>query len=142
VLVDFGLAGRKLRPGCASPYYGAPEVWDADSYRLALDPTATDVYAFSCLAYELLTGITLFDGDSLPALIGSHLGHDGRPQRLGWMLEDPSCRELAEILSAGLAPDPRSRPSIADVGEALHHFAPSVEDRVWPLAPDATRAFQ
>ncbi|MCS6857438.1 MAG: protein kinase, partial [Sandaracinaceae bacterium] len=25
VLVDFGLAGRKIRPGCATPNYGAPE---------------------------------------------------------------------------------------------------------------------
>ena len=27
VLVDFGLAGRRIRPGCGSPHYGAPEVW-------------------------------------------------------------------------------------------------------------------
>jgi eukaryotic-like serine/threonine-protein kinase len=27
VLVDFGLAGRKLRPGCATAAYGAPEIW-------------------------------------------------------------------------------------------------------------------
>ena len=27
VLVDFGLAGRHLRPGCGTSSYGAPEVW-------------------------------------------------------------------------------------------------------------------
>ena len=27
VLVDFGLAGRKIRPGCGTGPYGAPEVW-------------------------------------------------------------------------------------------------------------------
>src|SRR5262249_37825161 len=32
VLVDFGLAGRKIRPGCASPHYGAPEIWDPGMY--------------------------------------------------------------------------------------------------------------
>jgi hypothetical protein len=131
VLVDFGLAGRKLRPGCASPYYGAPEIWDA--HVSGGDATAADVYAYCCLAYELVTGQTLFDGESLPALIGGHLGHDGRPPRLGALYADQRLVELAEILTAGLNPDPRVRPSIFDVGEALRQFAPHVEDRVWPM---------
>jgi serine/threonine protein kinase len=135
VLVDFGLAGRKLRPGCASPYYGAPEVWDSETYRMATDATAADVYAYCCLVYEMLTGQTLFDGETLPALIGNHLTHDGRPPRLAWMFADTQLVELAEIVTAGLAPDPRARPSIADLGEALHQFAPNVSDRVWPLGP-------
>jgi hypothetical protein len=29
VLVDFGLAGRHLRPGCGTANYGAPEIWGA-----------------------------------------------------------------------------------------------------------------
>ena len=133
VLVDFGLAGRKLRPGCASPYYGAPEVWDSQTYRLANDYTSADVYAYCCMAYELLTGRTLFDGESLPALISSHLTHDGRPPRLQALYTDAHLVELAEILIAGLSPDPRARPSITDMGEALRHFAPNIEDRVWPV---------
>jgi eukaryotic-like serine/threonine-protein kinase len=137
VLVDFGLAGHKLRPGCASPYYGAPEVWDSQTYRLATDHTAADVYAYCCLAYELLTGNTLFDGESLPALIGNHLTHDGRPPRLQALYTDHNLVELAEILIAGLSPDPRSRPSIADMAQALHHFAPNIEDRVWPVGAPA-----
>jgi hypothetical protein len=133
VLVDFGLAGRKLRPGCASPYYGAPEVWDSRTYRLAADYTSADVYAYCCLAYELLTGRTLFDGESLPALIGNHLTHDGRPPRLQSLYVDTPLVELAEILIAGLSPDPRARPSITEMGEALRHFAPNIEDRPWPV---------
>jgi serine/threonine protein kinase len=133
VLVDFGLAGRKLRPGCASPYYGAPEVWDSQVYRLAGEAPAADVYAYCCLAYELVTGQTLFDGENLSALIGNHLGHDGRPPRLAALYSDQRLIEFAEILTAGLAPDPRARPSIFDVGEALRQFAPNVEDRVWPM---------
>ena len=39
VLVDFGLAGRKIRPGCASPHYGAPEIWDPGMYG-SNEPTA------------------------------------------------------------------------------------------------------
>jgi serine/threonine protein kinase len=137
VLVDFGLAGRKLRPGCASPYYGAPEVWDSQTYRLAADHTAADVYAYCCLAYELLTGRTLFDGESLPALIGNHLTHDGRPPRLEALYTDHHLVELAEILIAGLSPDPRARPSITDMAQALQHYAPNIEDRVWPVGAPA-----
>ena len=77
VLVDFGLAGRKVRPGCGSPYYGGPEVWDSSSFGDKIDARATDVYAFSCLAFELLTGAPLFAGESLPAIFSAHLGHDG-----------------------------------------------------------------
>ena len=39
VLVDFGLAGRKVRPGCASPYYGAPELWDAVVFQASTGPS-------------------------------------------------------------------------------------------------------
>ena len=46
VLVDFGLAGRKIRPGCASPHYGAPEIWDPGMYG-STEPMAADVYGFS-----------------------------------------------------------------------------------------------
>src|SRR6185503_16785718 len=42
VLVDFGLAGRSLRPGCGSPYYGAPEVWKPVGDP---PPEPADVYA-------------------------------------------------------------------------------------------------
>src|SRR5262249_48389536 len=46
VLVDFGLAGRHIRPGCGSGPYGAPEVWGLAADNGAKEsPTAADVYA-------------------------------------------------------------------------------------------------
>src|SRR5262249_44963779 len=48
VLVDFGLAGRKLRPGCATGAYGAPEVWGVVPEGGAPTPLAADVYGFGC----------------------------------------------------------------------------------------------
>ncbi|HEY0713924.1 MAG TPA: protein kinase, partial [Polyangia bacterium] len=134
VLVDFGLAGRKVRPGCASPYYGAPEVWDAGVLRYTTGPSAVDVYAFCCLAYELLTGHPLFDAETLPALIQGHLGHDGNPPRLMRLHGDPRFAPLAQVLSAGLSRDPRRRASITQLREALRGMAPHLKKQGWPIA--------
>ncbi|HEY0709379.1 MAG TPA: protein kinase, partial [Polyangia bacterium] len=133
VLVDFGLAGRKVRPGCASPYYGAPEVWDAGVLRYSTGPSAVDVYAYCCLAYELLTGHPLFDAETLPALIQGHLGHDGNPPRLMRLHGDPRFAPLAQVLSAGLTRDPRRRASITQLREALKGMAPHLKKQGWPL---------
>jgi hypothetical protein len=134
VLVDFGLAGRKVRPGCASPYYGAPEVWDTQGLGPAAEPTAADVYSFCCLAYELLTGARLFTGDTLPALLAAHFGHTGNPPGLERLREDPRLAPLAEILSLGLAPEPRARFPIGDLRSELARVAPTLRDVPWPLA--------
>lgn len=133
ILVDFGLAGRKVRPGCASPYYGAPEVWDAQGAGKDADPRATDVYAFSCLAYELLTGRTLFSADTLPALVATHLTHDGGPPALASLRKDPMFSPVADILTAGLLQDPSRRPCITDMRAALASVSQDLLDLPWPV---------
>lgn len=138
VLVDFGLAGRKVRPGCGSPFYGGPEVWDANRFGGQTDPRATDVYAFSALAYELLTGRTLFSSDSLPGLLGSHLSHDGDPPGLGLLRGDPHLAAVADVLRAGLAADPSRRAGIEDLREALASLAPDLESSPWPVVGAAS----
>jgi hypothetical protein len=45
LLVDFGLAGRHLRPGCGTANYGAPEIWGAGDTSQAIP---ADVYARHC----------------------------------------------------------------------------------------------
>jgi serine/threonine protein kinase len=134
VLVDFGLAGRKVRPGCASPYYGAPEVWDAGIYRIANDPRAADVYAFCCLAYELFTGRALFEAQTLPALIAEHLQHDGGPPGLARLRSARTLASLADVLGAGLTRDPRRRASVTQMREALRRLTPALEGQHWPVA--------
>jgi hypothetical protein len=136
VLVDFGLAGRKVRPGCGSPYYGAPEVWDMSSFGDRVDPRATDVYAFSCLAFELLTGKPLFAGDTLPAIFAAHIGHDGNPEGLVWMRKHDRHGPLAELLSAGLAREPSKRLGISVMRARLLDFAKErLTAATWPLRP-------
>jgi hypothetical protein len=134
VLVDFGLAGRKVRPGCGSPYYGAPEVWDTASFGDRVDPLATDVYAFSCLAYEMLTGITLFGGDSLPAIITAHLTHEEGPESLRWLRKHRQAAALADLLSMGLRRNPHKRIRLSDMRIALGEIGRSrLRDLSWPL---------
>jgi len=136
VLVDFGLAGRKVRPGCGSPYYGAPEVWDTAQFGDRLDPRATDVYAFACLAYELLTAKPLFAGPTLPAIFAMHLDHDGGPPELEWMCLHDRHASLGELLSAGLRRDPRKRIGMKTLRARLQGIGRErLADSTWPLRP-------
>lgn len=132
-LVDFGLAGRVIRPGCATGPYGAPEVWGVlpDDFRGEPSPMAADVYAFGALAYEVFTGRTLFDADSEVAVIGKHLIHDGHPSELDRLAH---VRPLVELLEHTLRHDPRKRWSVSQVRAALRAIGKVAGDFPWPLA--------
>lgn len=133
VLVDFGLAGRRIRPGCATVYYGAPEVW-APAPRLEVPPMPTDVYAFACMAFEMLTGELLFDGDTAVSIVASHMEHDGVPARLAEYLRVPHLAPLMELFARALHPDPLQRASIDVVRRNLAELAPTLSSMAWPLA--------
>jgi hypothetical protein len=136
VLVDFGLAGRKVRPGCGSPYYGAPEVWDSAEFGDHVDARAADVYAFCCLAYEILTGRPLFAGNTLPAIFAMHLNHDGDPPGLEWMRSHERHAPLADLFSDGLAHDPGERIPIKTMRARLHDLGRErLAEASWPLRP-------
>jgi eukaryotic-like serine/threonine-protein kinase len=134
VLVDFGLAGRKVRPGCASPYYGAPEVWVTEGIGPRAEPPPADVYSYCCLAFELLVGRRLFTGDTLPAVVAAHFEHDGRPAALAILEEHPHLSPVAELLSTGLRADPRQRPAIRELRAELGRLAPGLRQGGWPVA--------
>jgi serine/threonine protein kinase len=134
VLVDFGLAGRKVRPGCASPFYGAPEVWVTEGMGPRAEPAPADVYSFCCLAYELLVGRRLFGGDTLPAVVAAHYAHDGDPPALAALRDDAGLAPVAEALSHGLRADPRNRLTIGQLRVQLAQLAPQLRAGRWPLA--------
>jgi hypothetical protein len=135
VLVDFGLAGRHLRPGCATAEYGAPEVWG--NGRAVSSPLPADVYALGCVCYEVLAGRTLFQGPNEIALITAHLTHDGKPPGVRALLADPATLRLGELLVRMLRTDPLARASIEEVRYALGAVRADLEGRPWPLAPTA-----
>jgi eukaryotic-like serine/threonine-protein kinase len=122
VLVDFGLAGRTVRPGCATLEYGAPEVWGMIEPARA---SAVDVYAFGALAYEVLTGQTLFTANEEAALLVAHGVHDGGPDIIKGL-------PIADVLSSALRRDPNKRASIGEIRKRL--AAVDLSKHNWPLS--------
>ncbi len=135
VLVDFGLSGRKLRPGCASGPYGAPEIW---VHSAEASPLAADVYAFGCLLYEVLMGEVLFDADQQVALVSSHLVHDGGPPKLSRLAARSGFERVAGLASHCLRRDPRNRPTVEQVRRGLAELAPALEGLPWPAIPPSS----
>ncbi len=133
VLVDFGLAGRHIRPGCATGAYGAPEVWGALEGRRDLSPVKADVYAFGCVAFEALTSRVLFRADSELAQIAMHVGHDGFPPPLRGLAARAELGPLAELLFSTLRHDPTHRPSAEAVRKQLARLGPALARASWPL---------
>ena len=133
VLVDFGLAGRHLRPGCGTGQYGAPEVWGLIPRGVTPRPAHADVYAFACLAYEVITGQPLFDGQNELAVINAHLSHDGTPAGLRWLHERRGLMELGELLSNALRRHPEERINVAELREGFRELGPALCKHAWPL---------
>lgn len=137
VLVDFGLAGRHVRPGCASGSYGAPEVW-TDVRDAA--PSAADVYSFACLAFETLTGRVLFSAVDEVAVIAQHVAHDGLPDALRVASNQPGMAGLVEVLFSMLRRDPSARPSMSEARVSLSRLGRALARQRWPFAePRAAR---
>lgn len=136
VLVDFGLSGRRVRPGCATGSYGAPEVWLAHEDKLP-SPLPADIYSFACLAYEVLTGRTLFSAESEIALVSHHLTHDGAPPGIADLAENDALKDLAAVLTRCLRHNPEDRIDVSAVRAQLSALAPTLSSVPWPLG-DAT----
>nr|HEX4314652.1 protein kinase [Kofleriaceae bacterium] len=133
VLVDFGLAGRRLRTGCGSLHYGAAEVWTDKTADL--EPFPADVYATACVAYEVLTGHVLVGGDSMNAVLTSHFSANPGGEALA-KLERAGGRllPLAQLLRAAISRDPRRRPSASRLRAGFAAIAPELATLRWPIS--------
>jgi hypothetical protein len=137
VLVDFGLAGRHLRPGCATLIYGAPEIWETAPGNVHQgQATAADVYALGCFVYEVMTGRTLFDGASDVAIISSHINHDGLPPGVDRMAQIPALQPFAMFLHQCLRNDPTHRSSVPALRRDWQKLSSELAQRPWPLTID------
>ena len=134
VLVDFGLAGRKIRQGCGTGPYGAPEVWGLvpDDFPHP-QPMAADIYSFGCLAFEMITGKVLFDAPNEVTQVTMHVSHDGSPQPMRALMANPEVGPLAEVLVKTLRRDPRHRPTAEALRSDIRAVASMVEDAKWPV---------
>jgi len=139
VLVDFGLSGRKLRPGCGTLDYCSPEVLGSAPADYVPSPLPADIYAFACMAYETLTGQLLFEAEDETTILSLHVMHDGWPDRLALFAHVPEYRDLAMVLAACLRQDPRKRPTARQARAALAKASKTLLDRPWPLTLDRPR---
>jgi serine/threonine protein kinase len=133
VLVDFGLAGRHIRPGCATGPYGAPEVWGALDGQSGLSPAKADLYAFGCVAFETLTGRVLFDAKTEVSQIALHVAHDGFPPPMRALAKRPQFASLTELLFSTLRRSPSDRPSATAAGKELSRITPALAHVPWPI---------
>ena len=130
VLVDFGLAGRHLRPGCGTANYGAPEIWRAGGRSEAIP---ADVYAFGCLIFEAYTGKPLFDGLNEAELLGEHQAHDGDPDAVRALLDQPETRRLGALIVRCLRRDPNDRITMRQARRFLAELDLGSENVEWPV---------
>ena len=141
VLVDFGLSGRKLRPGCGTLDYCSPEVLGTVPPDCEVpSPLPADIYAFACMAYETLTADLLFDAEDEMSIMSLHIAHDGWPARLAALAQIPDYSDLAMVLAACLRQDPRKRPTAPQARRAIAKASKSLLDRPWPLSLERPRA--
>ncbi len=138
VLVDFGLSGRKIRPGCGTLDYCAPEILAVEAEPWAVAPMTADIYAFGSLAFEMLTAQPLFDAKDELDLVTQHVSHDGWPSKLARMGRDPPTADISMVLASCLRHDARNRPDAGAVRAALGSVASRYEEMPWPLCSDRT----
>ena len=112
-LLDFGVAklerpeGRLTREGIA---LGTPEYMAPEQARGADVDARTDVYAVGCIAYEMLTGRTVFHGATPGEMMIKQVREAPRPPRE----LNPSIPEaLEEVVLRCLAKSPKARPQSA-----------------------------
>ena len=98
---------------------------------------AVDVYAFACLAFEMLTGQILFDAETEVAMVSQHMAHDGLPPKLRTFAQDPRFLPLSELLFAGLRRDPGARIGMGELRSELERVTAKLAELPWPLGHKA-----
>jgi len=136
VLVDFGLAGRHTRPGCATASYGAPEIWIDPTKLGSVSALPADIYSFGCFAYEVVTTATLFDAPNEVALIAAHMMHDGSPLPIRKLAERPATAGFARFLTRCLRRSPKERATASELRVELRKIAGGLAAVPWPVSLD------
>jgi len=138
VLTDFGLVraieqsvvARSSNGGMVgTPAYLAPEIWDGQPGGVA-----ADIYALGCVLYEMLTGKTLFEGPTPPAVMRAHFAPRQFPK--DWPSGVPT--SVSTVLLRALDPQPENRfPSGGALANVLSHLLLPAQPPVRPLEPQS-----
>jgi serine/threonine-protein kinase len=120
VLVDFGLARAPSRGGTTEPQLGTPEYMSPERLKGEAVELASDVFAASVVAWEVLGGRPAFGGGT-SALVASAILRDP-PGRLELPGATEEVRAAVEaVLARGLAKSPADRQ--ADAGRLRRELA-------------------
>ncbi|WP_417382155.1 serine/threonine protein kinase [Gimesia sp.] len=134
-LLDFGLVkavdGREqasltsTNSMAGTPMYLSPE---GINHPDAVDGRS-DLYALGAVAYYLLTGTTVFDGESIIEICMKHVQE--QPQSLSERLGKSVSADLEQIVMQCLEKDPEKRPQTA--GEVLLDLSTCQYDGKWSI---------
>lgn len=126
-ILDFGLARFVTQPTVQSlegntSIYGSILYIAPEQLRHQPLDARTDMYAVGCICYYMLSGRNAVEGDTIPALITSHLEHRVKPLS-EWRPDLPA--ELCDWVMKAMAFDPNDRfPSAAAARTALGKALP------------------
>ncbi|WP_096311675.1 serine/threonine-protein kinase [Mycolicibacterium sp.] len=107
-LVDFGIAETKgaTRLTEAGSQIGTLKYMAPERFNGEPATPAVDVYALTCVMYEMLTGETPFPGDSLESQVGAHVtASPPRPSTVNPRI--PAA--FNDVVARGMAKDPDDR---------------------------------
>jgi Tol biopolymer transport system component len=142
-LLDFGLA--KLQPAVASgaardatmaaltgahTVLGTPQYMAPEQIEGREADARTDIFAFGCVLYELLTGTPAFEGKSPSSVMAAILASEPRPMRELQPVTPPA---LERLVAACLVKDPDDRyQSIHDVRLQLEWIRDGASQAIGP----------
>ncbi len=136
-VLDFGLVKDRTRELTAqtvttdgtitgTPAYMAPEIALG---KINIDARA-DIYSLGCVAFWLLTGKNLFEGDTVMEVLVRHV--NAKPPSLRDHVEVELPDGLEEAILRTLAKDPDDRPQTMD--ELIHELLSVKVDAPWNFA--------
>lgn len=122
-VLDFGIAKIKSddeRKDLRGEMVGTPKYMAPEQFKNEPVTAAADLYSMGCIAYEMLTGVAPFDGDTLHVTVAKHLFMV--PPSLDGALD--VFPNLEAIVFKLLEKQPSARfASAQDVINALEHWA-------------------
>ena len=128
-LLDFGLVHdvqRDERLTLDGSIAGTPAYLAPESASHSHFDARSDLYSLGCVAYWLLTGTTVFSGDTAAAVLAAHIRDEPEPPSR--RTEVPIPKELEDVILACLAKNPDARPASAD---ALSRMLAAVPLAAW-----------